>query len=437
MKNFKNIFSLIVLLTLTFSCTNEEKVAGTIAGNNLELVPLIGTIATTSNYVLTDQKTPITITLPKSFSDIVTVEVSSFSDTGRRRRTYIEIPANQTTINSFAAAAGGADGVYDGSKCTFVLSGISLKTSEPGKHYLLSSNELTLNTGDSSVPSANSSKLQIRLNWLYPNASDNNLNFLFQKQNGVVTSLITGASSNSTNITVSSTTELFPGMIVKVANVTGTSGNFNNNTVITAITSGTTFTVNRAPVIILSNATIIGYGNNYNDTNASSVAKEVTVTSTNGLYKGMVLFVMSGTGKFAANTVISEVLSSTTFTISVTPTTVLSGATIMASFADVLAPRSGDPRIHDISTAGTTNIASSSSVQGDYIFKIAPVSLISGTTSLPYRLVIVKPDGEVTVFNGKYDGITLASPFIDVLKVNKTGEGDAAVFTVTNLNPLN
>ncbi len=436
MKNFKIIFSFIVLLTFTLSCTNEEKVVGTIEGNNLEKTPLVGIISTTADYVLTDQKTPITITLPKSFADIVTVEVSSFSDTGRRRRTYIQIPANQTSINSFASAAGGVDGVYDGSKCTFVLSGISLKTTEPGKHYLLTSNELQINTGNSSVPSANSSKLQIRLNWLYP--SDNNLNFLFQKQNGVVTSLITGANSNGTNITVSSTAELVPGMVVKVANVTTTSGNFLSNTVITAITSATTFIVNRAPptASTLTNATIIGYGNNYNDVNAYSVAKDVTVSSTAGLYKGMVLHVLSGTGKFAANTVISEVTSSTTFTLSVTPTTALSGATIVASFADVLAPITTEKnRTHDIATAGTTNIASSSSVQGDYIFKIAPVSLITGTTSLPYRLVIVKPNGELIVYNGVYSDLTLASPFKDVLKVNKTGEGDAAVFTVTNLNP--
>lgn len=432
MKKFITLFTLLTISLFLLNCTSDEKVEGTVEGNNLEVVTLEGSIASDATFAITDQDVPVVITLPKSFADTVKVEVSSFSDTGRRRRTYIDVMPNQTTINDFATAAGGADGVYSGSSCTFQLTGIALQTVELGKHYLIKSNVLNIATGDFSAPTANSSKLQIRLNWLYPNSGDNNLNMVFKRPTSSVTGIIPGATSTGTSVNISSTSDLSVGMIVKVA--TGI-GNFSSNTVITAINSATSFSVNRPILVALNNASIIGYGNDYIDNSASSVGTTINVSSTAGLYKGMVLLVTGGTGKFALNAIVSEVLSATSFTVSNNPSVALSNATITASFPDVLSPFSNGIRSHDITISGTSNLAGTSSISGDYVFKIAPVSLLPSTVNLPYRLVIVKPNGEVEVFNGVYNNITLSSPLLDVLKINKTGDGESAVFTATNLNP--
>lgn len=430
MKKFITLFTLLTISLFFLNCTSDEKVEGTVEGNNLEVVTLEGSIASDATFAITDQDVPVVITLPKSFADTVKVEVSSFSDTGRRRRTYIDVMPNQTTINDFATAAGGADGVYSGSSCTFQLTGIALQTVEIGKHYLIKSNVLNIATGDFSAPTENSSKLQIRLNWLYPD--DNNYNLIYKRPTTTVSGILSGASSSGTTVNVSSTSELAVGMVVKVASGVG---NFNSNSVITAINSATSFSVNRPILVALNNASIIGYGNDYNDNTASSSGTTVTVNSTTGLYKGMILHVTGGTGKFALNAVVSNVLSSTTFTVSNNPSVALSNATIMASFPDAICPLNGGLRSHDITISGTSNLAGTSSIIGDYVFKIAPVSLLPSTVNLPYRLVIVKPNGEVEVFNGVYNNITLSSPLLDVLKINKTGDGESAVFTATNLNP--
>lgn len=57
----------------------------------------------------------------------------------------------------------------------------------------------------------------------------------------------------------------------------------------------------------------------------------ITVTSTVGLVAGMTVVVTGGTGAFAAGTTISSVTNTTTFVVSATPTTTLSGAVISAT----------------------------------------------------------------------------------------------------------
>jgi hypothetical protein len=65
----------------------------------------------------------------------------------------------------------------------------------------------------------------------------------------------------------------------------------------------------------------------------SSSTTTITVTSTTGLLPGMTVFVTAGVGAFAAlTTVVSVNVNGTTFVVSATPTTTLSGATISAAF---------------------------------------------------------------------------------------------------------
>jgi formylglycine-generating enzyme required for sulfatase activity len=63
-------------------------------------------------------------------------------------------------------------------------------------------------------------------------------------------------------------------------------------------------------------------------TGVSSSSTTVTVSSTADLRAGMPVRVTSGTGAFAANTVISSITNATQFVVSVAPTTALSGASI-------------------------------------------------------------------------------------------------------------
>jgi hypothetical protein len=69
----------------------------------------------------------------------------------------------------------------------------------------------------------------------------------------------------------------------------------------------------------------------YRSTNASSTGTTLTVGDSTGLRVGMPLSFVSGTGVFASGTTISSITNGTTATLSVTPTTPLSSATITGS----------------------------------------------------------------------------------------------------------
>ena len=88
----------------------------------------------------------------------------------------------------------------------------------------------------------------------------------------------------------------------------------------------------------LSGATL-QFQDAYVGTTASSAGVVVTVASTTGLIPGMVMAtaMLAGTGAFAVDTYVISVINSTTFTVSTTPTTALSGATFLAqSFQTVI-----------------------------------------------------------------------------------------------------
>ena len=66
---------------------------------------------------------------------------------------------------------------------------------------------------------------------------------------------------------------------------------------------------------------------------ATSVGTTITVTSTTGLVVGQTVIVFSGTGAFPANTLVSSITNATTFVVSATPTTALTGtASIIKAF---------------------------------------------------------------------------------------------------------
>lgn len=64
------------------------------------------------------------------------------------------------------------------------------------------------------------------------------------------------------------------------------------------------------------------------ESGVTSSGTNVTVGSTVGLYPGMTVFVIAGTGEFQANTTVASITNSTTFVVSEAPVVALSGATI-------------------------------------------------------------------------------------------------------------
>ena len=76
--------------------------------------------------------------------------------------------------------------------------------------------------------------------------------------------------------------------------------------------SGTGFLI-KGPIVYTSSA------------GATSNNTTITVASTTGLVVGQTVFVYSGTGVFAANTLVSSITNATTFVISTAPTTALTG----------------------------------------------------------------------------------------------------------------
>ncbi len=283
MKNkLKNIFLPLISLIFFIACDEGERFTGSPVGN-LDIITLDATISSTSTLALTDQKIDFTVTLPRTFSDTVRVEASSISDSGRRTRGYVEILPNQLSGTGEINAAGG--GTFNSTFDLFA-SAIELYTVEAGKHYLIKSNNVEIQTGNTTIQDANGSRLSVKLVW--PNLStSNNLRFNVDKPT------------------------------LPDANVTSLSG--------------------------------------------------------------------------------------------------------------------GKTHFINVDNAGPENTTTNSSAEGNYIFNISAIALTTSPIDMPYRLVLVYPDGKVDVFNGVYNGLTVGAPLLPVLQVNKTIVNGNAVFTATKL----
>lgn len=88
---------------------------------------------------------------------------------------------------------------------------------------------------------------------------------------------------------------------------------------------------NAAPLVI----TYLGLGPVFTSTaSATGSGTTITVGSTTGLVAGMTIQVQSGTGAFANGTVVTAVLSATSFTVSQAPSAALNNAVVKATGSD-------------------------------------------------------------------------------------------------------
>lgn len=439
MKKNKIIF-LLALIAGVFiaSCESDEvKYSGTPVGNQ-DIVTLQGIISTPITDALPNQKVPFTIELPRQFKDTVNVEVTTLGLSGTRTRVSVEFLPFETVVSDEISAVGGA--IFNNTFEMFI-SGISIRHTEPGVHYLIESNRIIINTGNSAVPGDDASKFQVRMFW--PNSAQNDFRIWVDKPNAVNYESAPGATNNGAVITVNDTNGLKVGMGVSVSSG---SGKFRDNTVVTQILSATTFRVSLAPrttEVLGDNAVVTGGGENEVLTGLNSdITTPTEIVLSNGntdkLLVGMTLMVVDGTGEFGVSTPaitavgprILEIISPTRFRVTrvITP---LVNATVAFVVAD------GNPTSNGFNIANSKSDVSpgTSSIVGEYTFKIMPVKVASPGTNLPYRIVWKFPNGTVGYYNGVYEAAALSSLSETVLKVTKSGDGASATYNVVSSFP--
>lgn len=171
------IFRFLIILPLlslgVIGCEDDdERFNGSPVGMQ-NIVTLKGEISTPTTFALAGQKMDFTVTLPRTFSDTVSVQATAISISGRRVRASVDVMPNQATATGEIFAAGGTlfDSTFD-----LYLSGIALQTADPvGTHFLLTSDVVKVGTGSSAIPAQNSERLLVKLVWPFANSQTNTL----------------------------------------------------------------------------------------------------------------------------------------------------------------------------------------------------------------------------------------------------------------------
>lgn len=187
MKNLKNLLLFIPLLALFASCEKGSIYTGSPVDNsNLQIVTLVGEVSTPVTSALTAQKIPFSFDLKRTFTDTVRVEATTTSNSGSRRRAYVLVLPGEHLGTGEILAAGGS--IFN-STFSLALTAIELYTVEPAKHYLLASNVINVNTGNTTIPAEDASRLQIKLEWPDASSSKNRLKLVIDRPDPVLDAL--------------------------------------------------------------------------------------------------------------------------------------------------------------------------------------------------------------------------------------------------------
>jgi len=137
----------------------------------------------------------------------------------------------------------------------------------------------------------------------------------------------TNSTSTAAVVTVSSTANIYVGQVMTMVSGTGTLAA--GVTTVIQVNSATTFTISQAPTVALSGTNVFvlsGGASIYTSAaGATSSSALVTVTNTANLVVGMGVIVTSGVGTFVPGSLVTNINSTTTFTVSVAPSVALSG----------------------------------------------------------------------------------------------------------------
>jgi formylglycine-generating enzyme required for sulfatase activity len=167
-------------------------------------------------------------------------------------------------------------------------------------------------------------------------------------------------------------------------------------------------------------------------TGASSSGTTVTVSSTANLRAGMPVVVSSGTGTFAANTVISSISSATQFVVSATPTVALSNATVTCQRIWEHASLDATANNHTAPAGSSISVPSDST--GAFIYQSS-----TGTGNVNYQNVQLRWQYGT---NGVADDAVIQVQVfaIEMVYVPQgsfaagSGGQEASVFTLTTIN---
>lgn len=170
-KNSFVIFCSVALLAI-FGCSTDEKFSGSPVGN-LVLTTLTGSITATGPiinsevFALSGQKVEFTASLPegKTFTDTVTVEVTTLRSDGGRVRDYFDVMPGQSSFTGKINSTGTV--LFEGQVELF-MSAIELQTVEPGIQYLMTSNRVSFKSGINSVGDPENDRLNISFVWEQP-----------------------------------------------------------------------------------------------------------------------------------------------------------------------------------------------------------------------------------------------------------------------------
>ncbi|MBN8566695.1 MAG: hypothetical protein J0M25_08190 [Flavobacteriales bacterium] len=169
MKKIINIFYVAVLTSMFVSCEQNDRISGSPEQND-DIVTLTGVISSSEASVVAGQTISFTATIPQTFEGDVDVEATAILPNGVKTTSFVTIPAGQTTATGEIEVPASEAPVLMpfNNNMKLFLSAILLSVGEEGTHYLLNSNELSLDFGDSETPAANITRLQVRFDWKGP-----------------------------------------------------------------------------------------------------------------------------------------------------------------------------------------------------------------------------------------------------------------------------
>jgi hypothetical protein len=384
MKYIIKINIVLVFFMLLFSCTNNDKNEGTPSSNNQEIETIKGNVATTSTFALPGQFIDFTGSLPQDFvqkvDQDIDIEVLSTTLGGSLRKSIVKILKGQSTFTG-KVLVGGGDGNFN-MPVTFKLNAVKLSKEIVGKHYLLTSDAVSVASGNSSVPVDNDKRLQIRIYWENQTSGvGNTLKGNIARVNSWALNL-KGSSVSTGNVFVGG----FPFAISYVTDLSAAANQF---------------VLDHKVAILAKGFDIVASGKS---------------------------IIFNYSTPVAPNNV----------TISSVPATSTNIGGIVFKNDNVSAANSGSINLNDFFVFNSQLKSSSSSgfetgggvyTEGNYKISVKPTFLDSSPINLKYRIIVKKPDNSVIVFNDVLNSITTATPAIDILSFTKTGYGDTVNYS--------
>lgn len=378
-------FILFSILTFYLTSCTEDKFSGSPIDNQ-EIINLEGVVTTTADFALAGQEIDYTATIPASFrelyADTVYVEATTLTEVGSIRKSKVTILPNQLSGTGKINVGGGVGNLFN-SSFELYLSAIKLNNEIVGKHFLLNSNKLNINSGSTTIPVDNDKGMTVQFSWKNV-TSPNRIQLRTYRDKSSAFTFRKTFSSGSVSIKVNNINYSVP---------------FNTSRVQTALDFVSIHSAN----LNLQNIVVTASGESllFNFVDNSYPNLTVSPASAGSVFR----------------------------------------------FADYNPPADSvkDFLIYKEQKLNSNgSFASEGSLSafnpGEYIFTLGVLDAtqleVNPTPSLEYRCVVKFPDKSVQIFDGVLENLspTIRENFKPVFKVVKSGIGDSATYSVTNLN---